>query len=433
MNALHLDFLQGLLSKRVWEANRSALSEDIFTGVDMKTLFGYLGELHEESDSDLVVEDLTRKVEAKYCTKDSSRKDELIEIIRMLDTREALPLKRIQPLLADYASRQLAMKSSQYVASNVDGDAWDLDKAFDFMQRAANIQENIDLDVADLMTEPPPSAEYDRPGIVCTGLGPAMDSYLKGGVAKGEMMIWLGGYGNGKTSYIINQGVRIAEEGKTVLHISLEISKAKCYQRVDQALTGLNHEERLANPKLVMTARRGLAQSNGKMLVKDWSHAQVTVDDIRALVRSIESQGKTVDVIIVDYLELMYPTRHNRHGERFNFASTSKELRALANELEVPIITAWQVNRTGYEKNVISAVDVAECWDIVQHADIILGLNQSNAERDEKMLRVNIIKQRESTARPIEYYVSDLDRLIIKETKEQGDEDEEPAAVGSGD
>ena len=226
-----------------------------------------------------------------------------------------------------------------------------------------------------------------------------MDEHLGGGVGQGEMLIWLAGYGQGKTSYLINQGVKIAKTGRTVLHISLEISAAKCMQRVDQALTGFNREERLANPGTVMASRKGL---NGQYFVKDWSHAKVTVDDIKAIVRRMEARGTKVDTIMLDYLELMAPLRNNRNGERFNFSAVAKDVRSLANELGVSINTAWQVNRSGYEKNVISAVDVSECWDIVKHADIILGLNQSDEERNQKILRVNIIKQRESTARPIE-------------------------------
>jgi len=430
VNALHLDFLRGLMSKRMWEANNSVLSDDIFTGIDMKTLYSYLGELHEETVGDLSVEDLRRKVESKYCTKDSSRKDELIEVIDLAERREPLADERIQPLLADYAARQLATQASKYIAGNTDGDSWDLHKAYDFLERAVSLQDHLDLGVEDLMAAPEPTVAGDRPGIVTVGLGSAMDIHLGGGVGNGELLIWLAGYGQGKTSYMINQGVEIAQQGDTVLHISLEISSAKCMQRVDQKLTGLNRDERLAKPGLVMVARKGMA---GKFFVKDWSHAKVTVDDIKALVRRMEARGEKVDVICVDYLELMVPVRNNRHGERFNFSQVAKDLRALANELQLPIITAWQVNRSGYEKNVIGAVDVSECWDIVKHADIILGLNQNNAERDERMLRVNIIKQRESTARPIEYYTSDLDRMQIKQTREHGDDDEEPRAVGSGD
>ncbi len=417
------------MGKQMWEANRSILTDDIFTSNDMRSLYTYLGELHEECVGDLAPDDLRRKVESKYAG-DSTRKDELLEIIGQLDDREPLAAERVQPLLADYAARQLAVQASKYIAVKVDGDRWELERAFEYLERAMNIQTNLDLDVENLSDAPPPSLEGDRPGIVTMGLGTKMDANLAGGLGQGEMMIWLAGSGFGKTSYMINQGVKIACTGKTVLHISLEISKAKCRQRADQALTGLTRDERLASPGLVMSARKELQD---RFFIKDWSHAKITVDDIKALVRRMEAHGQPVDTIVLDYLELMIPTRNNRHGERFNYSSMSKELRALANELHVNMITAWQVNRTGFEKYVIGATDVSECWDIVKHADIILGLNQSRAEHQENVLRVNIIKQRESKARPIEYYSSDMDRMYIKETEEPGDDDEEPTRLGDRD
>jgi len=415
----------------MWEANRSTLSDDIFTNTGMRTLYGYLGELHEECTGNLDPEDLRRKIEAKHCVKDSSRKDELLEVVDALEGRDAIAEERVQPLLADYAARQLAVQASKYIATSADDvDRFDVERAYTYLERAMSLQNHLDLGVDRLSDAGEPSLDGDRPGVVTTGLGPTMDANLGGGVGNGELLIWLAGYGQGKTSYMINQGVTIAKQGRAVLHISLEISAAKCMQRVDQCLTHLTRDERLSSPKLVMTERRNL---KGQFFVKDWSHAKITVDDIKALVRRMQAQGEKVDVIVIDYLELMAPTRNNRHGERFNYSQVSKDVRALANELQVPIITAWQVNRSGYEKHVISAVDVSECWDIVKHADIILGLNQSNEERAEGVLRVNVIKQRESTARPIVYYESDLDRMRIKQTREPDDEEDEPQSVGAGD
>ena len=414
--------------RQVWEANRSTLSGDMFVGTDIRTLYGYLDELHEEHAGDIEPDDLRNKVEVKY-RKDTTRKQELLEIIDDLQAH-SVSANSVQPLLAEFVSRELSTKAAVTIMQGVDDDKWDVTKAYDYLERAISVQTSVDLDVDDLMNEPPPSQEHDRPGVITMGIGPKMDNHLGGGAGQGELVIWLAGYGQGKTSLMINQGVAIAETGGNVLHISLEISKAKCMQRVDQKLTGMTSEQRLGNPGAVMAARRNM---NGKFFVKDWSHAKVTVDDIKALVRRIEAKGDKLDALVVDYLELLAPTRNNRHGERFNFSQVAKDLRALANELKIPIITAWQVNRAGYEKYVISAVDVSECWDIVKHADIIVGLNQSDEERDNKMLRINIIKQRESTARPMESYESDLDCMLIREAKEQGHEDEgDPSAVGSG-
>ena len=428
MNTLHLSFLRGLMLKQVWEANNSVLSDDLFTGTDIRTLYSYVSELHDERAGDIEPDDLRNKIEVKY-QKDSTRKQEMLEIIDDMEEYGPVAANTVQPLLADFASRELGRKAAQYILNNTEGEGWDVTKAYDFLERAISITTGVDLDVDDLMNAPPPSLDHDRPGIVTVGLGKKMDVHLGGGCGQGELMLWLAGYGQGKTSLMINQGVAIAELGGNVLHLSLEISAAKCMQRVDQKLTGMSTERRLESPKAVMSARKNLA---GRYFVKDWSHAKVTVDDIKALVRRMEAKGDKIDVIVVDYLELMVPTRINRHGERFNYSQVTKDLRSLANELQVPIITAWQVNRSGYEKYMISAVDVSECWDVVKHADIILGLNQNDQERDSKMLRVNIIKQRESTSRPMEYYESDLDCMQIREAKEQGHEDDDPGALGTG-
>jgi replicative DNA helicase len=244
------------------------------------------------------------------------------------------------------------------------------------------------------------------------------------------MMIWLAPPGVGKTSLLINQGVEMAKAGSKVLHITLEINKAKCRQRVDQKLTGLTNAERLGKPKLVVEARKALTKSGGEFYIKDWCSRNVTCDDIRTLVRNMRAQGEEVDTVCVDYLELMAPSKINRHGERFNFSLVAKEMRRLANELGIKLITAWQVNRVGADKHIIGKTDVSECWDIVKHADIIMGLNQNEKELEGHILRVNIIKQRESTARPLEYYYSDLDRMVIYELDE-GDRDEPAQAVSA--
>lgn len=427
MDSLHIVFLRGLMLKSMWELNKPVLSDDLFTSTDIRTLYQYIAELHEERISDLVPSDLRLKIESKY-PQESTRREELLDLVALLDGHGPVLAENVQPLLADFAARELARKCATYIARAANDDSWDLEKAYAYLERALYIQTNLDLGVESQMDQPEPNFTGDRPGVVTVGLGPTMDGHLGGGVANGELLIWLGGYGQGKTSFMINQAVELALRGKHVLYVSREISKAKCYQRMDQKLTGYTRDERLANPKAVMAMRRLLA---GQFYVKDWSHAKVTVDDIKALVKRMRAKGQRVDTVFVDYMKLLDPIRNNRHGERFNYSQIAMDLRALANELSVPLITAWQVNRTGYEKQVISAVDVQECWDIVTHADIILGINQNDVERDMRMVRVNIIKQREATMRPVEYYKADLDRMVIKETRDAGDTDEEPADYGS--
>jgi KaiC/GvpD/RAD55 family RecA-like ATPase len=427
MNHLLQATLNGVLRRDLWEANRAAMGEDVLTNSQVRTLVKYIGELHERYERDLTTLDLERTILAKY-PKPGGIRDELLDVVHELDRVDDQPFEEVQPLIADYLTRELAQKAMIYIGSRDESDIFDVQRPLDLLTLAAELASGVPLDVEDMSEAPAPSEDGERERVCTVGLGPLMDVHLNGGVADGEMLIWLAPPGVGKTSLLINQGVEMTKAGSNVLHITLEINKAKCRQRVDQALTGLTSAERIGKPKLVVAARKKL---KGKYYIKDWCSRNTTVDDIRTLVRNMRAQGKEVDTVCVDYLELMAPTVVNRNGERFNFSMIAKEMRRLANELGVKLITAWQVNRVGADKHIIGKTDVSECWDIVKHADIIMGLNQNEKELAGAILRVNIIKQRESTARPLEYYHSDLDRMVIYELKE-GDLDEPADEMGAG-
>jgi KaiC/GvpD/RAD55 family RecA-like ATPase len=429
MNHLLQATLKGVLRRDVWETNRAAMNEDVLTNHQVRTLATYIGELHERHSRDLTTRDLERMILARY-PKPGGIKDELLDIVKEIGRADDLPFEEVQPLISDYLTRELAVKAMEYIGSRDGSDQFNVQVPLDMLTKASELASGISLDVDKMSEAPPPSAEADRLRVCTAGLGPRMDSHLGGGCADGEMMIWLAPPGVGKTSLLINQGVEMAKAGSKVLHITLEINKAKCRQRVDQKLTGLTNAERLGKPKTVVAARKALTKSGGEFYIKDWCSRNVTCDDIRTLVRNMRAQGEEVDTVCVDYLELMAPSKINRHGERFNFSLVAKEMRRLANELGIKLITAWQVNRVGADKHIIGKTDVSECWDIVKHADIIMGLNQNEKELEGHILRVNIIKQRESTARPLEYYYSDLDRMVIYELDE-GDRDEPAQAVSA--
>ena len=87
----------------------------------------------------------------------------------------------------------------------------------------------------------------------------------------------------------------------------------------------------------------------------------------------------------------------------------------MAVELQIPVMTAWQVNREGSDCHNVELRHVSESWEIIKHADTILALQQSDGERDNRIMRLRLLKQRESTERPQVYLHSDLDRMVIRE------------------
>jgi replicative DNA helicase len=256
--------------------------------------------------------------------------------------------------------------------------------------------------------------------VTSLGISDSLDAHLCGGVGAGELLIYLAPPSRGKTSFLWATGAAAAAQVRNVLGITLELSARKCVRRVDQWLSKFTQSELISQPLFVSGARKGV---EGKLYFKDWSYTGITVDDIKALVTRMRQRGEKIDYLLVDYLELVKPVKYNRHAERHNWSQTAQDLRALAVDLQIPVITAWQVNREGSEQHVLSARDVSECWDVVKHADIILGLNQNAAEMAERVMRVNVIKQRESTDRPQVYLHCDMDRMIIRDGNEESDDD----------
>jgi hypothetical protein len=120
----------------------------------------------------------------------------------------------------------------------------------------------------------------------------------------------------------------------------------------------------------------------------------------------------------------MSPNKLPGKEMRQHYSAIGREARMLARNLEVPILTAWQVNREGSDAALLSRKHVSESWDVIMTADIILGLNQTTEELHNRRMRVNIVKQRESTNRGVYELYCDLDKLVVRgltmdDTREQ--------------
>jgi replicative DNA helicase len=142
-----------------------------------------------------------------------------------------------------------------------------------------------------------------------------------------------------------------------------------------------------------------------------------TAQDVGAMVRKLRGQGINITMVVVDYLALMSPNKPTGRELRSNYSAVGKEMRAVARHLDLPVLSAWQVNRQGSGKSntLLSKEDVSESWDIIMIADTIIGLNQNPEELRRRTMRLNVLKQRESTARDVVEIYCDLDRLVVRD------------------
>ena len=426
MDELLYHILVALLRKSTWHNYSDVLTEDVLNNATVKTVYNHIQNMHGVVTGDLTVDHIRMSIQSSY-SKAPERADELLIVVDTMDSMAPLDPGALEYYVRKFVEREIAYKAAWYITNKADTDDFDVNHAAHILEGAVDTGSAIDSQVESIM-DAAFSTSDDRVSVCSLGLSDELDDVLRGGVGAGELLVLLAPPARGKTSFLWEMSTAAARQGRNVLGVTLEISTKKCVRRVDQSLTKLTADELIMCRSVVKQARAQLA---GNLWIKDWSYKGVTTDDIGALVRRMRKNGDTVDFLMVDYLELVRPSVYNRNSERHNYARVVQDMRALAVELQIPIISAWQVNRAGSDNWLLSERDISECWDVIKIADIILGLNQAPQDKAERLMRVNVIKQREGTARPQVNLYCDLERMDIHETGT--DPDDEPTDMACGD
>jgi replicative DNA helicase len=414
MRALSLLILRALLRKAQWFSMQAIVTESAFRSTHFRILYSLLKEMHESVEGDLQIEGLMSAVEVSYGgPQQEGMRQELAEIVMELQEVDEIHPDLLDRQVREFVSKAEWTNQAEYVIENVHGQSFDPGRAMELADRAMELASKVDAEVVEFDSAPLSRAADIGSVRIPLGYSPQLDSSIGGGIGRGELTILLAPPSRGKTSYLCKAGAAAAKAGLGVLHISLEIKAEKVIRRYDQGLTGLEKERLEEEAEWVAKARARVSGAGGRVWVKDWRHKAVTPSDVRTLIRRMNARGQKVDFLILDYLEIMTPDKISR-SDRQDYGNMGKEMRATVSELDVYLLTAWQVNRAGVDKRLLSEKDVSESWEIIKHADTIIGLNQNPAMLQSKRMILNIIKQREGTSRDKFTLVSDLDRMIVR-------------------
>jgi len=184
-------------------------------------------------------------------------------------------------------------------------------------------------------------------GQVSTGWK-TVDEKLYGGFNKGEITIFAGQSGAGKSLFLQNLAVNWAQAGFNVVYLTLELSEKLCSMRIDAMHTGYETREVMRNIDDVhIKVRASQQKSGGSLRVKQLPNG-CTSNDIRAFIKEYEiHSGRKVDAILVDYLDLMMPMSKKISAENLFVKDkyVTEELRNLAVELQTVTVSASQLNR----------------------------------------------------------------------------------------
>lgn len=417
MDRLQLTVLKAMLSKEGWAEYADIITPELLKS-NGRAIFTHIKRLHGIGGTDITPAALQLDIGAQY---EDERKDELCNLVDEITETEEVDGAALKNAVKRFAIRQLLDEASLYIASNLHSD--DLDPAIpsNLVERAMEIGSIADAEVSDLNDTELPRWNDDRPDICSLGISDELDSCLGGGVAAGEFALVVAPPKRGKTSYLCGIGAHAASQGRKVLHITLEISKARVMRRYDQALTHLTRAEMVEQWPTVREGRKKIYEKAGGFVkVQDWSYQKPKVSQVEGLVRRMRSKKMGVDFIIIDYLKHMRPDHMpgSRYELRHFYGELGQQIRAMAVRLQVPVVTAWQINRQGARIDTVTEENLSECWDLAMECDIMLALNQTESERRENIMRMGVLYQRISSARPVVELRSNMDRMIIKDIKD---------------
>lgn len=271
----------------------------------------------------------------------------------------------------------------------------------------------------------------DNNGQVSTGWAD-LDRKLFGGFNRGELNIFAGGSGAGKSLFLANLGVNWALLGMNVMYLTFELSENLVSMRVDSMITGVPSRDVFKNIDDVEMRVRMIGKRSGAFQVK-YMPSGKNANDVRSYVKEYEIKtGKKIDVLLIDYLDLMMPV-----GVKISPSDlfvkdkyVSEELRNLAMELNTVFVTASQLNRAAVEEVEFDHSHISGGLSKIQTADNVIGIFTSRAMRERGRYQIQLMKTRSSSGVNSKIDLEfNVDSLRITDCEQESDEDNR--SVGS--
>lgn len=233
----------------------------------------------------------------------------------------------------------------------------------------------------------------------CSSGWPALDRLLFGGMNRGELNIFAGGSGSGKSLFMQNIAVNWTMMGLNGIYLSLELSEGLCAMRIDSMVANVSTKEIFKNLDDVELKVRMAAKKAGGLQIK-YMPAQSNINDVRAYIKEYQIQsGIKVDYIMVDYLDLLMPVsaKVSPNDLFVKDKYVSEELRNLARELNILMITASQLNRSAVDEVEFDHSHISGGISKINTADNVFGIFTSRAMRERGKYQLQLLKTRSSS------------------------------------
>jgi len=219
-----------------------------------------------------------------------------------------------------------------------------------------------------------------------------IDTIMDGGLAGGELGIITACAGSGKSWVLAKIGAEAMKQGKNVVHFTLELNENYVGLRYDSCFTGIDFQNIRNNVDIV---RKKIEQVPGKLFIKYFPIKTVSAHHLKMHTERIMMLGSKIDMIIVDYADILRPYQSERNSNSYSEAGgIYEELRSIAGELQVPIWSASQSNRAAMDEDIIQANNISDSYRKIMTADFVMSLSRKVTDKVANTARFHIIKNR---------------------------------------
>ena len=242
----------------------------------------------------------------------------------------------------------------------------------------------------------------------------------KGGLPQKTLNIALAGTGVGKSLFMCHMAANCLNQGRNVLYITLEMAEERIAERIDANLMNISIDDLHELPKQMYDDKiKSIQQkTNGQLIIKEYPTASAHSNHFRGLIKELAiKKSFKPDIIFVDYLNICASSRFKVSGNVNSYMyikAIAEELRGLAVETNVPIMSATQTTRSGFSNSDVGLEDTSESFGLPATADLMFALI-SNEELDElNQIIVKQLKNRYNDPTVNKRFVIGIDRAKMK-------------------
>jgi len=247
-----------------------------------------------------------------------------------------------------------------------------------------------------------------------------LNKITKGGLPNKTLNIALAGTGVGKSLFMCHVASSVLLQGKNVLYITLEMAEERIAERIDANLLNVNIQEIVDLPKVMFESKvNNLAKkTQGTLIIKEYPTASAHAGHFRSLLNELAlKKSFRPDIIFIDYLNICASSRYRGNSTVNSYSyikAIAEELRGLAVEANVPIVSATQTTRSGYGSSDVELTDTSESFGLPATADLMFALISTEELESLGQILVKQLKNRYNDLSIYKRFVVGIDRAKMR-------------------